>query len=354
MKNFISLILSLAIAICLLPLAAKAWAPGGFYNSIEELPKSIQEDLKRNYDDGILETEINKFKSAYYYDKENGKKDVFVTLSNGEGTININYYLMENLYPYTTITTELPKGYSILDDFAIRGYDYEVDYNFDFDNQMTHPSLYASGIAFYNDGIFVKIKNNLKRITIDDNNKKTIYAGCLYLSNYAFKNADDEVPKTFNEFIKRIHSDDLAVVNNPNPKDRLNLRTQPDKNAPYIAKYYNGTVVQCFYEDGDWVKVQIGDNIGYMLKKYLSYETSPIVVEDAFPQLMPNFAKYSEIKLYNKNLSIYNTITADDYDDMPSLILGLFGSGKDTYYHIVFDNGEWGFIQEKYLWAGNG
>ena len=33
----------------------------------------------------------------------------------------------------------------------------------------------------------------------------------------------------------------IAVVNNPDSNDRLNLRTNPSPDAPTLGKYYNGT-----------------------------------------------------------------------------------------------------------------
>ena len=35
-----------------------------------------------------------------------------------------------------------------------------------------------------------------------------------------------------------------AVVKNPDPQDRLNLREQPSETAASLGKYYNGVVVQ--------------------------------------------------------------------------------------------------------------
>lgn len=79
---------------------------------------------------------------------------------------------------------------------------------------------------------------------------------------------------------------EYAVVNNPNPKDRLNLREAPDKNADYMGKYYNGTLVRVIHrqEDG-WVRVfLLGNNcVGYMREEYLAFGEDMDSVENACP-----------------------------------------------------------------------
>lgn len=55
----------------------------------------------------------------------------------------------------------------------------------------------------------------------------------------------------------------LAVVNNPNPAHRLNLRSGPSKYHESIGKYVNGVVVKVFEnQGGSWVRVCIGDGEG--------------------------------------------------------------------------------------------
>ena len=63
----------------------------------------------------------------------------------------------------------------------------------------------------------------------------------------------------------------FAQVNNPNPADRLHLRTEPRANATSLGKYYNGVTVEIIgYPNADWVKVRIQGIGGYMLKQYLT------------------------------------------------------------------------------------
>ena len=64
----------------------------------------------------------------------------------------------------------------------------------------------------------------------------------------------------------------VAVVNNPEASDRLNLRTRPSQDAPSLGKYYNGTYVEVVSDQQyGWVKVRIFGLEGYMMAQFLVY-----------------------------------------------------------------------------------
>ena len=66
----------------------------------------------------------------------------------------------------------------------------------------------------------------------------------------------------------------VAVVLNPDPADRLNLRAYPDVKADSYGKFYSGTFALPLFDiqryDG-WRYVRIGDQDGYMMEEYLRY-----------------------------------------------------------------------------------
>ena len=68
-------------------------------------------------------------------------------------------------------------------------------------------------------------------------------------------------------------AEQILVVANPDPEDRLHLRVSPSTTSASLGKYYNGTqvVVLKTYANG-WAKVQIGSLDGYMMTQYLSDE----------------------------------------------------------------------------------
>ena len=65
---------------------------------------------------------------------------------------------------------------------------------------------------------------------------------------------------------------DAAIVNNPDPKTRLNLRAAPNGDAEVLGKYFSGTSVTLLDAPKDgWAHVQIaGTATGYMQTKYLA------------------------------------------------------------------------------------
>lgn len=68
-------------------------------------------------------------------------------------------------------------------------------------------------------------------------------------------------------------AEQILVVANPDPEDRLHLRVSTSTTSASLGKYYNGTqaVVLKTYAN-EWAKVQIGPLDGYMMTQYLSDE----------------------------------------------------------------------------------
>lgn len=54
--------------------------------------------------------------------------------------------------------------------------------------------------------------------------------------------------------------------------DALNLRKQPNTDADIITTIGAGKRVDIISEEGKWCRVQRGKDVGYVMKKYLSYE----------------------------------------------------------------------------------
>ena len=63
----------------------------------------------------------------------------------------------------------------------------------------------------------------------------------------------------------------IAVVNNPNPSDRLNLRASPRKDSESLGRYYTGVLVEVTRQiDTAWLEVSVYGRKGYMEAKYLT------------------------------------------------------------------------------------
>lgn len=97
----------------------------------------------------------------------------------------------------------------------------------------------------------------------------------------------DALPQSEEAILSSLNRTGWAKVSNPDPADRLHLRTKPERNAPSLGKFYNGTPVQVLKEQGDWCQVEIGVDgqlVGWMMKKYLTFGSAMDNVPCAFPQ----------------------------------------------------------------------
>ena len=87
-----------------------------------------------------------------------------------------------------------------------------------------------------------------------------------------------------------------AVVANPDPKDRLNLRAEPSEQAISLGKFYNWTPVEVLEKRSDgWCRVRIGEKdagtaVGYMRTAYLAFGREAANVPSALEAYRVTFA----------------------------------------------------------------
>lgn len=91
-----------------------------------------------------------------------------------------------------------------------------------------------------------------------------------------------------------------AVVVNPNPEERLNLRSKADTGSTSLAKFYTGVEVDVFSIMDGWAKVTAGGGLmeGYMLMDYLELSTKEVRIQPAMPRV--TVTQPGGKKLYNK------------------------------------------------------
>lgn len=83
-----------------------------------------------------------------------------------------------------------------------------------------------------------------------------------------------------------------AVVNNPNPQDRLHLREAPSADSASLGKYFNGVFAYVLLDDtapNGWLHVRIGNAPGafegYMKEEYLLRDPANVEFTSAMPTL---------------------------------------------------------------------
>ena len=166
-----------------------------------------------------------------------------------------------------------------------------------------------------------------------------------------------DFPTTCEEAMQHLDRTNWAVVNNPNPADRLYLRGKASKEGRNLGKFYNRTPVYVEEIRGDWAYVRIGRaTTGYMMTKYLAFGEDADKVECAFPQMEVR----EEYRLNVADETTYEFEVLDEpsksapYTRWHSgdnwVVIGI----KDNYYIVMNDNENVCYIQQSHLWAGNG
>ena len=176
-----------------------------------------------------------------------------------------------------------------------------------------------------------------------------------------------ELPLTPRDALTFVNGAACAMVNNPNPEDRLHLRTRPDRTAPSLGKYYTGVVARLLEGgDADWARVSVCGVEGYMMRRYLAFGDELLSVQSAMPKLL---AVSFDATPYMNGMTQaqYDALPKDDVDIKASpsdnarvamrvpaytdvTVLGVLG---DDWAHVRW-NGQTGYIRQRQLWPGNG
>ncbi|WP_346026477.1 SH3 domain-containing protein [Beduinella massiliensis] len=159
------------------------------------------------------------------------------------------------------------------------------------------------------------------------------------------------LPESQDEALSQLDSRDYAVVNNPNPADRLHLRAAPDRNAASYGKFYNRMPVRVLDVRGDWAHVRAGEGEGlegWMMTEFLAFGDDMRSVQCAFPQLC--------VKDEHRDVMIYS---APDERSQPMalawdavhFIVGVHG---DEWFLVMTEDGRVGYVRQACFWPGNG
>ncbi len=154
------------------------------------------------------------------------------------------------------------------------------------------------------------------------------------------------IPSTKEALLSTVDQSGYAVVNNPNPEDRLHLRELPRKDARSLGKFYNRTPVIVYKIEGEWATVGIGSLTGYMMTKYLAFGEEMDGVKCAFPQeFLKEDIEQVELRRYKNNGTpgIMNRDTA-------FYIIGV----EEENYVLLTEQGWAGYVHQSKFYPGNG
>jgi len=164
------------------------------------------------------------------------------------------------------------------------------------------------------------------------------------------------LPTSFEEAYAQLDQSAYAMVNNPDPADRLHLRGAPEKGAYSYGKFYNRTPVRVLRRGETWSKVQIGTEgkcfTGHMMTKYLAFsEKEKAAVSCAFPQkhLKEEYGPQGAPMLAAPSRNAESLgMFAYKQDDF---IIGVSG---DEWYVVLRADGTVGYVLQSAFWEGNG
>ncbi len=156
------------------------------------------------------------------------------------------------------------------------------------------------------------------------------------------------LPSSFEDALTQLDQTQWVTPNNPDPADRLNLRTQPDKKSASLGKYYNGAPIRLLETQGEWARVDVLGVQGWMMIEFLEPSGSSSK-ENAFPDLM---TKEGGAMLYADPSSKLVKAENVDGDFANMRVIGIV---NEEYYHVWFTlDGDGGYIRADELWPGNG
>ena len=159
------------------------------------------------------------------------------------------------------------------------------------------------------------------------------------------------LPHNLSEASAQMDSGNYTMVVNPNPADRLHLRERADKRSRSQGKYYTGTPMEVLSVEGDWVQVAIGGQRGFMMRRYLTFGQAGDALYLDLSAMPPLSARDEKLKVYAEpQIGEYEWHMNEDWNTMR--VIGIIG---DEWYHVWFPaTGEYGFVRQSDLTAGNG
>ena len=164
------------------------------------------------------------------------------------------------------------------------------------------------------------------------------------------------LPRSFEQAVSQMDTSGYAFVNNPNPEDRLHLRTRASKSSASLGKFFNRTPVQILSREGEWAKVRIGlgeaSLEGYMMTKYLAFGEDMESVGCAFPQLQLSEEMVGEgAPMRSKPDSSSKMIPERWHSGSGDYIIGVVG---DEWYVLMRADGSVGYTKQAFFSEGNG
>ncbi len=206
----------------------------------------------------------------------------------------------------------------------------------------SEPSTQSLSLGLYEPGTVVLVMGftqNWYHVQVNGDENQTGFMMAEYLTPQ-LEDHLSPVPTSF-EAPREEH---YGYVKNPNPADRLHLRTSPTGKAQSLGKYYNGVKVTVIENrDDGWSKVRIGTLDGYMESAYLAFNVPMGSVPSAMPIVLVESESGKSLNL--RAGQSQKTASIGQYTNGSQVtVLGI----TPTWYHVQVGE-QIGFMMAEYL-----
>ncbi len=279
-------------------------------------------------------------------------KALILLVESAQGVRTLRILPHENWQFLDAIVTGPLPGCAGLDTFhagegkvQIEWYDGETEYSFCFVQRA--PNGWEPSWLMMNSTTFVFTRNS---IACTEDMTQPMRNDGVHYGEHPWQMIESidftAIPVQKEALLSTVDQSSFAVVNNPNPEDRLHLRELPRKDARSLGKFYNRTPVRVYAIKGEWATVGVGSLTGYMMTKYLAFGEEMADVKCAFPQL---FIKEEVDSLPLQPWKEGRTAGHIDHET-EFYIVGV----EEERYVILTADGRVGYVKQSDFYPGNG
>ena len=149
------------------------------------------------------------------------------------------------------------------------------------------------------------------------------------------------------------------MIRNDAPGGQAALLAAADAKAQALGAYYTGTPVQVLETAGGWSRVRVAGTEGWLTADCLVTGDAMGGVTAEFPLLAFSEEACAACDILYAAPSADSAVTGQvDFDgaDNPAAAVGLFiiGTAGEGWFHVMNLWGDFGYVESRWFFAGNG
>ncbi len=164
-----------------------------------------------------------------------------------------------------------------------------------------------------------------------------------------------KIPATLETATEMIDTSGCAMIRTAKAGRLAGLYAKPRTTALLLGEYCQGTPVSVLDNMGKWSRVSIAGTEGYLETAHLVFGAAMVQIEPAFWGKGIAEEKMPEgIILYAKPNKNAETLGVLDGSNTYNWNMHIIGIVDDEWYHILCDDGLYGYAETKFFSEGNG